>query len=103
MTRSLIAALLALALSACAQHSDATASAHACSLVQYWADSTGEVADPDEGATSVAEVNDLARAGWPNDATTASKFVQLYDDMSSDMTDAEYAAEASAFEAANCS
>jgi hypothetical protein len=77
-------------------------SAHACSLVRYWADTTGTVKDPDSGVTSQSEVIDIAREAWPDDTGTAAQFLQLYDDLSSDMTDAEYAMEANAFMSAHC-
>jgi hypothetical protein len=76
--------------------------AHACALVAYWADTSGSVSDPDSGPTSVSEVTEIAKEGWPNDTGMAAQFVQLYDDLSSDLSDSQYAAEAAAFESANC-
>ena len=90
--------IAALALTGC---KTASPTSHACALVRYWADSTGTVADPDSGVTTESEVVDLARSSWPNDTGTAAQFVQLYDDLSSNMSDAEYAAEAVAF-GTNC-
>jgi hypothetical protein len=77
--------------------------AHACALVRYWADTSGAVADPDSGATPKTEVLDIAAAAWPGDSATGGQFVKLYDDLSSDLTDAQYAAEVSTFETAHCS
>ena len=48
-------------------------------------------------------MTDLARQGWPQDTGAASSFVQLYDDLSSKMSDTQYAEEASSFTSANCS
>jgi hypothetical protein len=77
--------------------------AHACALVRYWADTSGAVTDPDTGFTSKTEVLDIAAAAWPGDSSTGGQFVKLYDDLQSDMTDTEYATEASTFEAtASC-
>jgi hypothetical protein len=105
MQRLLLIVVTAMLLApACGGGSGAGAnpSAHACALVRYWADTTGSVADPDSGVTSKSEVLDLARTAWPNDTGTAAQFIQLYNDLSSDLTDAQYAAEASTFTAANC-
>jgi hypothetical protein len=83
----------------------AAARAKACALVLYWVDQTGTVPFPDEatGVTTKQEVTDLARTGWPTDTGAAALFIQLYDDLSSDQPDAEYAAEAAVFMSANCS
>jgi hypothetical protein len=75
---------------------------HACALVAYWADTTQTVTDPDSGVTSQPEVIDLAKAAWPGDTATEGKFLQLYDDLSSDLTDAQYGREATTFEKVHC-
>ncbi len=106
----MVAGLLACLLPACGSGSNPGSNsgstgdpvAHACALVRYWADTTGTVAYPDTGATSKSEVLDLAREGWPGDTGAAAEFVQLYDDLSSDLSDAQYWAEATAFEDAHC-
>ena len=74
---------------------------HACALVRYWADDSGTVADPDTGFTTQPEIIALAKAGWPDTATEA-KFVQLYDDLTANLSNKAYAAEATAFLTSAC-
>jgi hypothetical protein len=77
------------------------ATSHACALGRYWADTSGTVADPDSGVTTQTEVVDLAREACRTTPARLPQFVQLYDNLSGNMSDSEYAAEATAFET-NC-
>jgi hypothetical protein len=70
--------------------------------VRYWEDTSGSIADPDTGATSETEIADIARQAWPDNTATGDESVKLYHDLSSDLTDAQYTAEANAFTASNC-
>ncbi len=74
----------------------------ACEVVRWWADSSGAVAKPDAAPESRPAAVDLGQSAWPDDTAAADQFVQLYDDLSSDMSDSQYADEANAFEATSC-
>src|SRR5438093_339482 len=67
-----------------------------CPVVRWWADATGNVSIPVDAPTSLAQAEEFA-SQLP-DAEGAA-YLRLYNDLSSNMTDAAYAAEASSFEA----
>jgi len=70
-----------------------------CPIVQWWADTSGSVPQPGDAPESLAEAQAIADS-LPGDEGAA--FMQLYDDLDSNLSDAAYGNEAERFEASYC-
>jgi hypothetical protein len=84
--------------SACSS-GDSKTSADPCPIVRWWADASGNVAKPGDAPESLQQAQVIADS---LQGAEGEAFLQLYKDLASDLTDAEYASEANSFEASYC-
>jgi hypothetical protein len=99
MSRVVLASSLLVGLACSSGGNGGGSAADPCPIVEWYADTSGSVSEPSDVPVGLDQAQALADS-LPD--AEGQAFMQLWDDLMSNMSDAAYSSEAASFEATYC-